>query len=61
MQCSPIPKKFKQPLQKQTNKQKTPKNQKTSVLRCISFSLYDIAFGLDNSSAFNNDWIPQKP
>lgn len=45
MQCSPIPKKFKQPLQKK----------KKSVLRCISFSLYDIAFGLDNSSAFNND------
>lgn len=53
MQCSPIPKKFKQSLQKQN---KTKKNQqKTSVLRCISFSLYDIAFGLDNSSAFNND------
>lgn len=26
-----------------------------SVLRGNSFSLHDIAFGLDNSSAFNND------
>lgn len=58
MQHSLIPKKFKQPLKKKNTKEK---GEKKGVLRCISFSLYDIAFGLDNSSAFNNDGIPQKP